>query len=190
MLLLQGVGRRFGSRWVVRGLSFELKAGECLVLSGPNGSGKSTLIKLLARLLAPTEGRLSGPPAEETGLFVLDQSLYPQLTVREHLDLFATLRQVVPRPEAWADSVGLSPSLDRPAGELSTGTRARLKLLLATLHQPRLLLLDEPSASLDDSGRSVVGSLLRTHLTKGAAVLATNDPRDLEHATHRLAFDA
>jgi ABC-type multidrug transport system ATPase subunit len=190
VLQVHGLGRSFAGRWVFRGLSFNLHEGECLVLSGPNGSGKSTLVKILARLLAPTEGGLAGPPAEATGLFALDQSPYPQLTVREHLELFAALRQVDPQPEDWAGQVGLSPSLDRPASELSTGTRARLKLLLATLHRPRLLLLDEPSASLDDLGRTVVGMLLRSHLKDGAAVLATNDPRDLEFATHRLAFDA
>jgi heme exporter protein A len=175
---------------VFRDLSFALGRGQRLVLSGPNGSGKSTLIKILARLSAATEGTVRGPGPSATGLFSLDQSLYPHLTVREHLGLFAALRGIEPRAKHWADMVGLGPFLDHRASALSSGTRARLKLLLAVSHRPALLLLDEPSASLDEAGRTSLSQILDEHEAQGPAVIATNDPRDLGFATHRLAFDA
>lgn len=102
------------------------------------------------------------------------------------MTLFAKFRgQTVPAPE-FLDRYGLAGVGAKPVGSFSTGMRARLKLALATFHQPDVLFLDEPSATLDESGQAVTGELVRERLHSGAVIIATNDPSDRRYATHEL----
>jgi ABC-type multidrug transport system ATPase subunit len=177
-----GLGRRFGSQWVFRGVEIELSQGDALCVIGSNGSGKSTLLRILAGLLSATEGSVVRPTA--LGYSAIDLALWPQLTASEHLELAAALRGV-----AVSDGlrrVGLADAANKPVGQFSTGMRARLKLALAVQHSPEVLLLDEPSASLDDEGRSLIEGAVAEQLKRGAVVIATNDPGDRRHATHEL----
>ena len=180
-----GLGRRFGAQWVFRGLEIELGQGEVLCVLGANGSGKSTLLRVLAALLSPSEGSVERP--RSIGYSSLDLALWPQLTAQEHLDMAADMRGFVHDGQGLA-RVGLAEAAHKPTGQFSTGMRARLKLALAVQHGPAVLLLDEPSASLDEEGRALVKGLIEAQKKRGAVVIATNDPADRRLATHELAL--
>jgi heme exporter protein A len=158
---------------VLRGVSAEVASGEVLLVTGYNGSGKSTLLRCLAGLLAPDSGSIeyrengSVLAVEErrrrVGVVAPDLAFYNELSVAENLQFFARLRRVdFRRGLALLDRVGLPP--DRLAGALSSGMRQRLRWTFALLHQPRLLLLDEPFQNLDAAGEAVTRGLLDEHL--------------------------
>ncbi len=189
MLRVQNLGRRFGPRWVFRGLNFEVVPRQRLVILGPNGSGKSTLLKVIADLLPASEGEVDHEGQDlrtALGYAALDGAVYPNLTVREHLELTADLRGIPAEPDELLRKVNLKYAEAKPAGALSTGMRARLKLALALQPKPKLLLLDEPGASLDAEGRELVAEILHEQCKEGAAIIATNDPAEREEATHEL----
>lgn len=193
MLGVEGLGVRFGPRWIFRGVEFQLGHGESLAVLGPNGSGKSTLLKVVAGLLRPTEGR-TDPTGEDArlkiGLAALDLAVYPHLSPREHLCLSADLRGCPDRTDELLARVGLADAADRPSARLSTGMRSRLKLAMAIQHRPPILLLDEPGASLDESGRALLAEIVAEQLERGCLVLATNDPAERRFATHELRVGA
>ncbi len=184
----EGIGKRFGDRWLFRRLSFQVARGECLVLVGRNGSGKSTLLKMLAGLVPPTEGTLVRPADPRTGLgyAALDQAVYLTLTVREHLELAARLRGCESRASELLDEVGLAYAAPFPARTLSTGMRARLKLALAIQPRPDVLLLDEPGAGLDAQGLATLEAVVSKLAPATAVIIATNDPAERRFATHEL----
>lgn len=182
LMTATNLGRRFGDQWVFRGVEVSLSAGDVLCVVGANGSGKSTLLRVLAALLAASEGSVSR--SSSLGYSALDLALWPHLTALEHLQLAADLRGVAVGDEL--SHVGLEASANKLIGQFSTGMRARLKLALATQHSPGVLLLDEPSASLDDEGRVLVDRIVAQQRERGAVVIATNDPHDRRHATHEL----
>jgi ABC-type multidrug transport system ATPase subunit len=186
---VEGLGKRYGTRWVFRGLEFALEPGVVLAVLGRNGSGKTTLLKVLAGLVPASSGRVcrEREASSDIGYSAVDLALYPELTAREHLQLASAVRGCAPRLELL-ETVGLSGSESKPAAQMSTGMRARLKLALAVQHQPRVLLLDEPSACLDAEGRSMVHQVVISHVEHGAVVLATNDPIDKEWATHEMVL--
>ena len=184
-----GLGRRFGVRWIFRNIEFEVAEDDVLCILGSNGSGKSTLLRVLAGLMSPTEGSVDPKPCDSRdvlGYAALDLSLYSHLTAHEHLQLSARLRRLDDPRLELLDTVGLKNIDNKPTGQFSSGMRARLKLALAIQHRPRILLLDEPTASLDDAGREIVSSVVREH--EGAVVIATNDPYDRRLATHELTL--
>ncbi len=184
LMTVSGLGKRFGEQWVFRNLEFELSRGEVLCVVGSNGSGKSTLLRILAGLLSPNHGTLVRPSV--LGYSALDLALWPQLTALEHMDLAAALRGVSYSSEGQLAHVGLEDVAGKPVGQFSTGMRARLKLALATQHLPEVLLLDEPSASLDQEGRDVVVRTIEEVQERGAVIIATNDAADRRLATHEL----
>ncbi|MCW5937234.1 MAG: ABC transporter ATP-binding protein [Fimbriimonadaceae bacterium] len=190
MLQAQGLGKRFGSRWLFRRVELEVRPGDVLCVLGPNGSGKSTMLKCLAGLIVPTEGRVVRPAREKVGFSALDSTLYPALTVAEHLALGRDLRGCPGSDEELLEFVRLGYAADRPASALSTGMRVRLKLALAIQAAPELLMLDEPTASLDEEGRALVDRVLKRVRPTCAVVLATNDPEDRRHATHEISLVA
>ncbi len=158
-----GLGRRFGQRWVLRGLDFSAQPGQCVAIIGANGSGKSTLLRCLAGLLRPDAGsvRWFGQPAGGAalrawiGFMGHESGLYSQLSVYENL-LFAARMYGLPHPAAraehWAAEVGLAAHAHRRVAQLSQGMRQRAALARALIHQPRLVLLDEPFVGLDAHG--------------------------------------
>jgi ABC-type multidrug transport system ATPase subunit len=189
LLRASGLGKRFWSNWVFRNLDFELQRDQGLIIVGRNGSGKSTLLKCLAGLLTPTEGAVQTASLREgtdVAMSALDQSVYPQLSIREHLDLFGQLRGCDSRADELLEKNGLAAFAGRLAYQLSTGMRNRLKLALAIQSNPWLLLLDEPGAALDEKGKTLVESICREQLQRGALVVATNDPSERRLGTHEL----
>jgi len=163
--------------------------GDALIVLGRNGSGKSTLLKVIAGLASPTEGKVNLPPGDSRqtlGLSALDIHLYANLTVKEHFQLAAELRGIEPD---WPvlEQVGLQERFNQLVGELSSGTRARLKLAIATAAKPQILLLDEPGVSLDEAGRATVKQICDIQRTRGCLIVATNDP--LERSLGTLELD-
>lgn len=189
MLLVDNLGKRYGGRWVFRSLSFQLGTGDRLLVTGRNGSGKSTLLRTLAGLLSPSAGRVELPAGDSrltVGLSALEQALYPQLTVAEHLRFAAKLRGCEAREDELLEQVGLGYARDVPASQLSTGMKGRLKLALASQARPKLLLLDEPGAGLDEAGRALVERIASEQAERGCLILATNDPAERRLANVEL----
>ncbi len=191
MLCVDDLGKRIEDRWIVRHISFALEPGQVLAILGRNGAGKSTVLRLVAGLWSPSEGRvtgISGDPRISVGYAGLDLSLYPNLSGREHLEFAGSLRQIPSRYQELLSRVSLDGAGEKPTLEYSSGMKTRLKLALAIQADPPLLLLDEPSASLDADGRALVASILAEQQLRGAALLATNDPAEARWATHEFTL--
>lgn len=185
------LGKRYGSRWILRDIDLSLGPGDRLAILGQNGSGKSTLLRLLAGLLSPSAGDVSvdGDRRLTMGYSALEQSLYPHLSVAEHLRLAADLRGCEAREAELLDRVGLAKAARVMASELSTGMKARLKLAMAIQARPAILLLDEPGASLDEVGRALIETVAEEQTSRGCLVFATNDPRERRMANLELRLE-
>jgi len=191
-ILARGLGKRFGAVEALRSVELEIPPGAARAVVGPNGAGKSTLLRLLAGLSRPTEGRLElfgqplrGPAARARVGFVGHATwLYAELTARENL-LFAARLHGVPDPEQRARSLlerdGLEPLTHRAAGTLSRGQAQRVSIARALVHDPPLVLLDEPFTGLDrrSAGR-LVERLRLLHDEGRTLVVVTHDAAPLE----------
>jgi ABC-2 type transport system ATP-binding protein len=193
LLTARGVARRFGSRVALEPTDVSLAPGEVVALVGPNGAGKSTLLSILAGSLEPTEGTVERP--ERIGWVPQRAAHYGRLTALENLRLFAALERV---PPARADELAHEFELpaDTRAASLSVGNRQRLDVALALLSSPQVLLLDEPTSSLDPAQRERVWRIARGVAEGGGAVLVATHhweeladlaDRTLELAEGRLA---
>ena len=191
LLHLVEVAHQFDRRAVLVGVQLSLTAGEVLVVTGPNGSGKSTLLRIAAGLLKPASGRVECR-AGGIGYAAPDLQPWSELSARENLDFLARIRGC---PEAsreaieWLIEAGFPEAdLQAPSATLSTGQRQRLKLAMARLDQPALLILDEPGSNLDEAGRSLVAQLVHEAQAIGAVLLATNDAAESALGTRQLAL--
>ncbi len=196
-LTFDGLRRNFGRLPVLRGVSGTVESRQLLLISGSNGSGKSTLLRCLAGLLSPQRGtiecRVEGKLLDvedrrrALGFVSPDLELYPELTTLENLEFFSRLRGVDPlRGGELLDEIGLP--RDRAAGALSSGMTQRLRWVWALLHQPPILLLDEPFQNLDKNGRADVLRMLNRHLETGLAVVANPDHLELPHVASHLVL--
>ena len=190
--LAKTYGRRGAAVEALRGISFELRAGECLGLLGPNGSGKSTTIKLVLGTCKPTGGSLAvfgglagrREARARTGYVPEEARRFGVLTGRETVDLFARLQGVGPRAlrrprvaEAL-ELVGLAPEArDQRLSAYSRGMARRLAMAAAWVHRPKLLVLDEPTSGLDPLGTEEVLYLLDRHRREGGATLLSTHDR-------------
>jgi heme exporter protein A len=185
---LHDVSRHFGRRRALSHVTLTVRAGDILGLLGPNGAGKSTLIGILATLAAPTSGEvrygdasarmLGAPLRRRIGLLAHELHLYPELSARQNLAFFAELYGLTHASvtDAALARAGLADRSDDTVNGFSRGMRQRLALERALLHDPRLVLLDEPFTGLDDAAISAVSDRLRTLAARGAIViLATHD---------------
>jgi ABC-type multidrug transport system ATPase subunit len=176
----RGLRRDFGAKRVLRGLDFELAADGFLLVTGPNGSGKSTLLSLCAGLLAPTSGELEvDADRGQIGYLAHEPLVYRELTALENLDLYGRLYRVLERRERIGmllERFGLWEVRHERVGSFSRGMAQRLALCRTLLHDPRLLLLDEPYSSLDADASSLVDGLLSEFAGARAVLLATHDP--------------
>jgi ABC-type multidrug transport system ATPase subunit len=183
------VARRFGVQVALEPTEIEVRAGETLALIGPNGAGKSTLLALLAGALEPSSGSVERVGGVRVGWVPQQAALYDRLSARENLELFARL-EGEPEPARVAGRLleRFDVPADRPAHTLSVGNRQRLNVALALLGDPRVLLLDEPTASLDPGQRRRLWETV-THLRAdgGSVVFATQNLEELDLYADRVA---
>jgi heme exporter protein A len=178
---------------VLRGLDFDVQRGGFLVVTGPNGSGKSTLLSLCAGLLVPTAGELVVEAERgEIGYVAHEPLVYRELTALENLDLFGRLYRVPERRERVGmllERFGLWEARRQRVSSFSRGMAQRLALCRALLHEPTVLLLDEPYSSLDADASSLVDGLLFECVGETTVLLATHDPERVRaFATEALAL--
>ena len=200
-LELIGIEKRYGMRRVLRDFAFVAEGGETVAITGANGSGKSTVVKLVAGLLRATKGQITlhlgatdeSDPAQRRrlcGYVSPDLMLYPELSAHENLQFFCDVRGVSPENIApTLTRVGLSGREDDPIGQYSSGLRQRVKLALAVLFEPPVLLLDEAGLALDDKGVALVAELVSEQQQRGGLTLiATNDSREVVLAQRIIAL--
>jgi len=185
-LELRGLGRRYGERPALHDVTLDLGAGRTLVVFGPNGAGKTTLLRVLAGLLRPHAGdvRVLGArlPDEgwrargRVGLLTHEPLLYRELSARENLRFHARLHGVAPgRVDETLEAVHLRVRADDPIAELSRGMVQRVAVARAILHDPALLLLDEPLANLDPAAAAVLEPLIGRSSGR-TRVVTSHDP--------------
>ena len=179
---VKGLSKAFGRTSVLRNLELEVPWGQVLTLLGPNGSGKTTLLKILATLSKPDSGRIriggldptsQGPRVRRNiGVVTHDPLLYEDLTGRENLRFFARLfglREIDERIESVTALMGMTPRLDQRVGTMSHGMRKRFSISRAMLHDPAILLMDEPESGLDQEALGMLDALV----SKGSNPLRT-----------------
>lgn len=195
-LELSGLGRDYGERPALTDVSVRLEAGETLAVLGSNGAGKSTLLRVLATLLRPHAGTVhvlgAELPAEawrvrgRVGYLGHEPLLYRDLSGRENLLFHARLHGVVPaRVDEVLTAVGLSARAHDPVRQLSRGTVQRLAVARAVLHEPELLLLDEPRAGLDPAASERLEPLIGRESGR-TRVLVTHDVEGALHESHAV----
>lgn len=203
MLLVEGLSRSFGTTEVLRDLDLRLGAGERVALWGPNGSGKSTLLRCLAGVLAPSSGRvlIDGNPAgsvearRSSGVWLSqDRSFYLRLTGHRNLLFFAGLRygrrEAAHRVAEIEEELQLGGIAARRADSCSTGMLQQLGLARALLGDPSLLVLDEPTRSLDEGALERFWAALDRRRARHALVLATHREDDSDRCGARVELSA
>ncbi len=200
MITARGLVHAYGERRAVDGTDFHLLPGERVALAGPNGAGKSTLLRMLATLLRPRSGDLEvlGHPQPDQaraaragiGYLAHDPLVYLDLTARQNLELYGDLYGVPDRDariDSLLDDVGLLARAEDTVRTFSRGMAQRLALARMLLHRPRLLLLDEPHASLDARGGDLLDRQLVAAQGDGrAAVIVTHEVERVARVADRL----
>ena len=195
MIVARRLGKRFGEKRVLRGIDFDVPHGGFAVVTGPNGSGKTTLLRLCAGLALPSEGELTvSVPRGQIGYLGHEPLVYRELTALENLDLYGRLYHVPERRERIGmvlERFGLWESRHERVASYSRGMTQRLALCRVLLHQPELLVLDEPYSALDEQGAELLDAQLRELRRERTFLVSTHDPARLEPlATDRLALAA
>ena len=190
----RGVERRYGARRVLHDVSFELGRGGTLVVTGPNGSGKTTLLRLLVGLAVPSRGTIEvGLNRAHVGFVGHEPLVYRELTALENLDLFGRLYRVPERRERIGmllERFGLWDSRGERVSAFSRGMTQRLALCRALLHEPDLLVLDEPFTALDAEGAALLDRQLAELAGAATVIVSTHEPARLEPlATQRLVLE-
>jgi heme exporter protein A len=191
-LVIDGLAKTYPGRPVFSGIDATVEKGHRLVITGPNGSGKSTMVRVLCAFIRPTKGavtlEIDGQKLrhielrQHIGLVSPDLVLYDELTAIENLSFFAGVAGyhfAIPELESRLSAIGLDGRGNDLVGSYSSGMKQRLKYCLALLRSPELLLLDEPTANLDDKGKELVDKIIKSH--SGITIIATNEKTELEY---------
>jgi heme exporter protein A len=192
MVRARGLEKRYGDKRVLRGVDLDVPRGGFLLVTGPNGSGKTTLLRMVAGLLAPTGGELEVDVERgRLGFLGHEPLVYRELTALENLELYGRLYRVPERRERIGmllERFGLWDARADRTGSFSRGMLQRLALCRALLHEPELLLLDEPFSALDADGGALLDRELAGLAGERTFLVATHDPERLAPlATGRLA---
>jgi heme exporter protein A len=194
-LNVSGIGKHYGETLLFKNISFQLNRGDVLAVAGWNGSGKSTLLRIIAGLVRPSAGQVemlfnSEPIPRESrrrfvGMVAPAFSLYDELTGLENMEFFCRVRGIAcNRGDCLdiIDRVGLTAHAKKMHRDYSSGMKQRLKLAQALLHNPPLLLLDEPGCNLDGLGIKVVEEIISNQRQLGMTVIASNEEREVGYA--------
>jgi len=200
---VQGLNKSFGDKHVVNDLTLQVKRGEIFGFLGPNGSGKTTSIRLMCGLLTPDSGSgtclgydirtQSGEIKRRVGYMTQRFSFWDDLSIRENLDFVARMYEMKARREAVGraiENLGLAARASQLAGSLSGGWKQRLALAACMLHEPELLLLDEPTAGVDPSARRDFWQELHALAAGGISILVSTHYMDEAERCHKLAYIA
>ncbi|MEF9387560.1 ABC transporter ATP-binding protein [Ralstonia solanacearum species complex bacterium KE056] len=200
---VHGLNKHFGDKHVVRDLTMQVARGEIFGFLGPNGSGKTTSIRMMCGLLTPDSGsgtclgydilRQSDQIKRRVGYMTQRFSYWDDLSIRENLDFVARLYEMPNRREAVdraLENLGLASRARQLAGALSGGWKQRLALAACMLHQPDLLLLDEPTAGVDPKARRDFWEELHRLAAQGISVLVSTHYMDEAERCHKLAYIA
>ncbi|MFP4311978.1 MAG: ABC transporter ATP-binding protein [Nitriliruptoraceae bacterium] len=204
VLRCRGLERRFGDIRAVVDVGFEIAPGETYGLLGPNGAGKTTSISMIAGLLAPDAGEITVLGERMTphalsakaavGLVPQDLAIYPDLTARENLRFFARLQglsraDAQRRSDAVLEVIGLADRADDRSETFSGGMKRRLNIGIGLLHEPKLLILDEPTVGVDPQSRNAILESVESLATEGLAVLyTTHYMEEAERLCQRIAI--
>ncbi|WP_233839147.1 ABC transporter ATP-binding protein [Paraburkholderia sp. ZP32-5] len=200
---VHGLNKHFGTKHVVNDVSLRVRRGEIFGFLGPNGSGKTTCIRMMCGLLTPDSGngtclgydivRDSAQIKRHTGYMTQRFSYWEDLTIRENLDFVARIYEMKNRHDAVdraLEQLGLTSRAKQLAGALSGGWKQRLALAACMLHEPELLLLDEPTAGVDPSARRDFWEELHRLAASGISVLVSTHYMDEAERCHKLAYIA
>ncbi|MFT4063909.1 ABC transporter ATP-binding protein [Paraburkholderia sp.] len=200
---VRGLNKHFGAKHVVNDVSLRVRRGEIFGFLGPNGSGKTTCIRMMCGLLTPDSGsgtclgydivRDSAQIKRHTGYMTQRFSYWEDLTIRENLDFVARIYEMKHRRDAVdraLEQLGLASRSKQLAGALSGGWKQRLALAACMLHEPELLLLDEPTAGVDPSARRDFWEELHRLAASGISVLVSTHYMDEAERCHKLAYIA
>ena len=195
MLTARRLGKRYGEKRVLRGIDLELPRGGFLVVTGPNGAGKTTLLRICSGLALPTEGTIERSVARgQVGYLAHDPLVYRELTALENLELYGRLYRVAERRERIGmllERFGLWEARHERVASYSRGMTQRLALCRVLLHEPELLVLDEPYSALDEAGAELLDAQLAELRGERTFLLATHDPAHVEpFESGRLALVA
>jgi len=190
-LIIDRVSKSFQSRNVLRSISAEVRDGQLLGIVGPNGSGKSTLVKIVASLIRPSQGRvefeidgksIAGSDIRPyIGMVSPELFLYDELTAFENARFLALMGGVqLSESRGLFDEFGIGGREHDLVRSFSSGMKQRLKLLIAMQRKPAIMLLDEPTSNLDDSGKALVRKLVDSR--EGITVMASNDRTEVQDA--------
>jgi heme exporter protein A len=183
----RGLEKRYGRKRVLAGTDFAVPAGGFATVTGPNGSGKTTLLRLVAGLIVPTRGMLEvSVERAQIGYLAHEPLVYRELTALENLELFGRLYRVVERRERIGmllERFSLWEARNERVSTYSRGMTQRLALCRALLHDPQLILLDEPFSALDDAGATLLDRELEALAGEHTFVVATHDPQRVARLT-------
>lgn len=198
---VQGLVKRFDDKIAVDGVDIQMPKGQVWGFLGPNGSGKTTTIRMICGLLLPTEGegrclgfdirRQAASIKRSTGYMTQRFSFWTDLTIRENLEFVARLYQMPKlreRVDETLETLGLADRQHQVAGDLSGGWKQRLALAAVTMHQPKLLLLDEPTAGVDPQARRDFWDEIHRLSTKGLTVLVSTHYMDEAERCDRIVY--
>ena len=193
MLTARRLGKRYGEKRVLRRIDLELPRGGFLVVTGPNGAGKTTLLRICAGLAQPTEGSIEREASRaQVGYLGHEPLVYRELTALENLELYGRLYRIPERRERIGmvlERFGLWEARHERVGSYSRGMTQRLALCRVLLHEPELLVLDEPYSALDEAGAELLDAQLTELRGERTFLVSTHDPARVESlASGRLAL--
>jgi heme exporter protein A len=188
-----GLAKRYGRKRIFEGLELEVERGGFVLVTGPNGSGKTTLLRVVAGLAYPSAGEIDvDVDRGELGFLAHESLVYRELTALENLELYGRLYRVPDRRERSGmllERFGLWDARNERVSSFSRGMVQRLALCRVFLHEPELLLLDEPFSALDAEGAELLDRELASRRGEATFLVATHEPERLEPlATAQLAF--
>ena len=192
-IVISKIQKRFNRKTIFQDVSFDVTAGDVFGIIGRNGSGKSTLLKIIAGVLAPSNGSVEYRLRDRTvaseyvfqsmGFLSPYLQLFDEFSAFENIRLFARIRNIslsTLKIEGLLDRVGLPKERKDPIRGYSSGMKQRMKVIFAILHEPKFLLLDEPTTNLDSDGTAMVYSIVEEFRKQGCVLIATNDRSDID----------
>lgn len=203
MISVQDVSKSFGKIQALNNLSFEVAEGEIVGLLGPNGAGKTTTMRILTGFLSPDSGSVKinnldvlKQPVEiqkQIGYLPENNPLYKEMLVSEVLNFSAALKQMSPKEKRKAfdfvvSAVNIDDIFYRPVGELSKGYKQRVGLALVLLHQPKILIMDEPTEGLDPNQRVEIRALIKRLAKSHTIILSTHVMQEVEAVCQRMVI--